>query len=420
LIVNKNIIEQGFSWFINNSPDLIFILSDSGEILIVNKVAADFYGKDPVTLIGGNYLELLKQCGQESPISIDDLTKNNEKIVLKKINTALSNEHQYTIEWSLNNLINNPEMRAYILVGRKTKEEQFFEKTPKNIQANETTVLPLATKVGTPTILKEPSQIHGKNRILIVEDQPLEAATAQRMLHNLGYDSDIAPNGQTAIELTKQHRYALIFMDIGLPDIDGYEVTKAIREYESNSEYTVPIIGLNVHANPESKQLCLDVGMNAALTKPLVEDIATDILNAFVPSHSPIPKVVVSAGRIKSGIFTNIGKIVDFEAAKNVTGVDQEAVKNFLKMFVEDIAKDETRLDRAFYQEDWTEIQGIIRKLRGSCDYCGAIKLKEVCMRLEDYITSGKTELREIFYQQVRVEMQTLKWYIKSTIDKKN
>ena len=92
-----------------------------------------------------------------------------------------------------------------------------------------------------------------KSYILIVEGQALIANIVKKLLETLGCEVEIAFDGNTAIELVKTHCYDLIFMDIGLPDIDGFEVTKYIRLHENASQHPVPIIGLTAHANSEKR-----------------------------------------------------------------------------------------------------------------------------------------------------------------------
>ena len=71
-------------------------------------------------------------------------------------------------------------------------------------------------------------------------------------------------------------------MDIGLPDIDGYEATKRIRFNEINKQH-VPIVALTAHASEENTKYCIDIGMNAVLAKPLVQEKAEEILDSFIP-----------------------------------------------------------------------------------------------------------------------------------------
>lgn len=82
--------------------------------------------------------------------------------------------------------------------------------------------------------------------------------------------------------MAETNQYDLIFMDIGLPDIDGYETTKRIRLSELHKNH-VPIIALTAHMDDDSKRQCINIGMNALITKPLIKEKAEDILNSFIP-----------------------------------------------------------------------------------------------------------------------------------------
>jgi CheY-like chemotaxis protein len=125
-----------------------------------------------------------------------------------------------------------------------------------------------------------------RDAILIVEDQPVAAEAVKQILTNLECDVDIAINGLSALRLTKQKHYDLIIMDIGLPDMDGYEVAKQIRLNEHTYSHKVPIVALTAHVAVENKELCLTAGMNAVFTKPLLQKQAIQILNVFLPHHT--------------------------------------------------------------------------------------------------------------------------------------
>ncbi len=125
----------------------------------------------------------------------------------------------------------------------------------------------------------------GLSRILLVEDNAIAAKVALHQLKSLDCDIDHAPDGQTAISLAAKHSYDLIFMDIGLPDISGIEVTKHIRLGESSIDNQVPIVALTAHVGGEDKERCLEAGMAAVLSKPLLKETANAILNTFIPSR---------------------------------------------------------------------------------------------------------------------------------------
>ncbi len=128
---------------------------------------------------------------------------------------------------------------------------------------------------------KKPTKRYG----LVVEDQPIAALVEKTLLVEQGCEIDIVENGEAAIQQIQKNRYDFILMDIGLPDTDGYEVTKKIRLLEGDSKHKTFIIGLTGHADAEKKQLGLDAGMNIVLTKPLTQNIFVDLLENFIPNH---------------------------------------------------------------------------------------------------------------------------------------
>lgn len=117
-----------------------------------------------------------------------------------------------------------------------------------------------------------------KKRVLIVEDQPIAALAQKALLIEEGCEVDIVQDGKTAINQVQKFQYDFIIMDIGLPDIDGYEVTKNIRLLEANSKHRTFIMGLTGHAGQDKTQLGLDAGMNVVLSKPLTYEMFHNVL----------------------------------------------------------------------------------------------------------------------------------------------
>ena len=120
----------------------------------------------------------------------------------------------------------------------------------------------------------ESSAIHtikGK-RILLVEDNELNAEIAKTVLEDVGALIIRAENGQQALELFKEKpagTFDVILMDLMMPVMDGYTATRKIRELERSDAKTVPIIAMTANAFQEDAEKCIAVGMNAHLAKPL-------------------------------------------------------------------------------------------------------------------------------------------------------
>jgi len=114
------------------------------------------------------------------------------------------------------------------------------------------------------TVINE--NIASKHTILVAEDNPTNQALILNQLEVLGYSADIAKDGQEALNKMSQNDYQLLLTDCNMPLLDGYELTKAVRE-KGNSD--LPIIALTADAFPDKKADCLNAGMSDLITKPV-------------------------------------------------------------------------------------------------------------------------------------------------------
>jgi CheY-like chemotaxis protein len=107
------------------------------------------------------------------------------------------------------------------------------------------------------------------NLILVVEDNLTNQELLLQQLEMLGYSADTANNGQEALDKLKQTNYPLILTDLNMPLIDGYLLTKIIRENEQGSSRHIIIIAITANAFVGEENKCLQLGMDGYLSKPL-------------------------------------------------------------------------------------------------------------------------------------------------------
>ncbi len=252
----------------------------------------------------------------------------------------------------------------------------------------------------------EPKQCHAF-RVLVVEDNPIAQTVAKAILTQLRCDTGLADTGKKAVELWKNGQYNLIFMDIGLPDIDGYEVTHQIRLYELTHKTHIPIIALTAHAGDENKQRCIEAGMNAVLTKPLTAKSCTDILDAFIPGYhqqNNIPQEILNRSELpqhnESLFDLTPYPILDVEEGINATGTIEILIEMLHFMVHDSLLPDVKLMKQAHDAMDWDKAQQIAHKIKGGAVYVGTIKIKMACQYLEKYWKSGQRELMEALYQQ--------------------
>lgn len=121
-------------------------------------------------------------------------------------------------------------------------------------------------------------------RILLVEDVEMTVMLTTELLDSI--DSkiivDVAENGKKALDLANKNKYSVILMDIGLPDIDGLEVSETIRKNKKCLNATTPIIVLTGNDLTDYKKRAKKIGIEEFYLKPLETDVALKILNDFV------------------------------------------------------------------------------------------------------------------------------------------
>ncbi len=127
--------------------------------------------------------------------------------------------------------------------------------------------------------------------ILLVEDVIPNQLIAKKILSNMGLKVDVASNGEEAVEAYKNNSYELIFMDCRMPQMDGYEATRAIRVLEENdSNSPTPIIALTANATNDDRILCEQAGMDDVVIKPYKKTDLSTCLQRWL-SHERVSAI---------------------------------------------------------------------------------------------------------------------------------
>lgn len=119
------------------------------------------------------------------------------------------------------------------------------------------------------------------SRVLLVEDNTVNQKVAMKMLKDFGLTCDLAEDGSQAVHLARQNQYDLILMDLQMPNMDGYQATKVLREEEGLNKVT-PIIALTANALYDVKNQCLQAGMNDFLAKPYKKALLHQLLTRWL------------------------------------------------------------------------------------------------------------------------------------------
>ncbi|WP_144289875.1 response regulator [Ideonella sp. A 288] len=130
---------------------------------------------------------------------------------------------------------------------------------------------------------------HGlRGRLLLVEDNPVNALVAQLTLERLGLDAELVTDGQQAVARVAAESFDLVLMDCQMPVLDGFQAARRIRELErAGQRRPVPIVALTAHAMDADRERSLDAGMTDHLAKPFREDELVAVLRRHLKRQAP-------------------------------------------------------------------------------------------------------------------------------------
>ncbi len=135
-------------------------------------------------------------------------------------------------------------------------------------------------------ILRASPSSPARARLLLVEDNFVNQRVALYMLAKLGYQVDVAKDGREAIELLRRNRYDLVLMDCQMPEMDGFETTRVIRDATSPVlDHDVPIVAMTANAFPEDRTRSIASGMNDFLSKPVDQSTLSAMLDKWIDAE---------------------------------------------------------------------------------------------------------------------------------------
>jgi CheY-like chemotaxis protein/HPt (histidine-containing phosphotransfer) domain-containing protein len=247
-----------------------------------------------------------------------------------------------------------------------------------------------AARTGVPTV--EEAEANGQ-LILVAEDNLTNRNVIRRQLNMLGYAADIVEDGRQALDALGLKRYALLLTDCHMPNMDGYELTQAIRADEDALDSRFPIIAVTANALQGEAERCFEVGMDDYLSKPIEMDLLKQKLRKWMPvplrgPSAPTPAPAIEEPEAPSAAAGGNGP-VDPAALHELFGDDDAAIREILDAFIEPSAVNVRDILNAYKARSAKTVGASAHKLKGSSAAIGARSLADLCLRLE---MAGKSE----------------------------
>lgn len=238
-------------------------------------------------------------------------------------------------------------------------------------------------------------------RILLVEDIAVNQKVALTMLNQLGYDADVANCGRVALEMLRHQSYDVIFMDVQMPEIDGLEATRQIRQMTLTVQPW--IVAMTAYAMQGDRERCLQAGMNGYISKPISITSLLTAINEFceVTTNQPgllrpdgadmllrrqaTPSLAQTTGQDIVATAAPAGLDAQaFQYLQTITDNDADLLSDIVNSYLEDAPQRLQAIAAALNQKDTTALYKAAHALRSLSASIGALQLSRLCEQLEN------------------------------------
>ena len=209
-------------------------------------------------------------------------------------------------------------------------------------------------------------------RLLVVEDNPVNQRVAQAMLERLGCRVTLAESGEAALALTERRHFALIFMDVQMPDMDGLEVTRRLRQRHGWSA-TVPIVAMTAGGPGRERARCLAAGMNGYLTKPLLQEALLEVLRRHLGGSAMAPTLAMSQQTLADPLI--LSSLRD--------SLGEQGMASMVALYRDQAEAHLAQLTMALEAGDAGRLRHAAHQLKGESASLGAVKVAGLAARLE-------------------------------------
>jgi signal transduction histidine kinase/DNA-binding response OmpR family regulator len=179
-------------------------------------------------------------------------------------------------------------------------------------------------------------------RVLLAEDNEVNKRVALVMLERMGIDADVASNGREAVAHLSAASYDLLLLDCQMPEMDGYETARAIRQLDSPAAREIPIVAMTAHAMKGDYKKCLDAGMDDYLAKPVRMETLQAVLHLWLSRNPELSLAPVPGSSEQAELVTHPEDPIDRSHLRRLAAIAalQDAISAHDAKRVERIAHD--------------------------------------------------------------------------------
>jgi CheY-like chemotaxis protein/HPt (histidine-containing phosphotransfer) domain-containing protein len=233
----------------------------------------------------------------------------------------------------------------------------------------------------------------------VVEDHEVNQQLFQTILEKLGHQVSLAVDGLQAVEAAGQGEFDLIFMDIQMPNMNGYDAARKLREMGVQT----PIVAVTASALQEEQKKAIAAGMNQCLTKPFKKKDLLPVLKAWLRGPSGRQETVERESGKQSGTVFDFSKAVDAFMGR------EDVVRSVTSSFLEKLTDQLSQIPAALDSGDLERVRQEAHSIKGGAWNLEARPLGDAAHKLEDTSKVGDRDAAGTAFRKLQEEYEKFK-----------
>jgi len=289
---------------------------------------------------------------------------------------------------------------------------------------NQTDVLKSIPIVTRPTASEMVNLFAGYSvRILLAEDNYTNQQVTLGLLGKLGLTADVVVNGAEAVKALERENYDLVFMDLHMPEMDGYQATTLIRNRQSAVQnHAIPVIALTANARDEDRQKCLQVGMADFISKPVDPNLLAEVLEKWLPKKIAKSQTVHNKFAEVSPTDLEVVELPvwDKEAMLKRLMDDEDLARTLISGFIWDIPNQIATLGQLLDSGDIVGVERQAHTIKGAAANVGGEALRDIAFTVEKAGNIGDLKVAKAEMAELERRFDCLKQEIDVYLDQNN
>ncbi|MDP0497103.1 MAG: response regulator [Verrucomicrobiota bacterium JB024] len=249
-------------------------------------------------------------------------------------------------------------------------------------------------------------------RVLLAEDNPINQEVTLRRLKKMGHEVTVVENGRLAVEACQSVRFDLVLMDVQMPEMDGIEATRQIRNMEKSRDSRTTIVAMTARAMSSDEALCLEAGMDAYIAKPFRAVKLRSVLDRIASQ--------TTGDRVERVVETAPSRACDLdEVFRELSPEDRDDLLSAADIFLQNYRADWKKLSLAWAKSEFSELNHLAHSIKGGASIFHAQRLSHLAESVEHAALNAEADNIARFMPALKEELENFAGLLRKQIGKR-